>query len=500
MNEIILNVHPLEKRLAILEEGRLVELFVETKDKGNIIGNIYKGTVKDILPGMGAAFIDIGLERTAFLHYSDIVTDFFSLTESDYNPDSNSNQDSSKISDLLTKGQEIIVQIQKGPINRKGARLNGQISVPGKYLVLFPNKSKVALSRKMNTAAEKNRIKSILNRIKDKNVGLIVRTDAEGISEEDLIVEYEGLYKNWKLVEQKINTAPTPSCIYDQNDLPSKLIRDFFSSQVDRLVVDDKLFMKELISELKDVASELASRIELYDEDSPIFDAFGIEREIQKIFHSHISLPSGGNIAIEQTEALVAIDVNTGSFTGHRNYESTVKKTNIEAAIELARQLRLRDLSGMVVVDFIDMGSESHKNEVFEILKRSLRKDRARNKAYYFGALGLVAITRKRTGPGLLNTYSEQCECCNGTGRILSREAVAMKIHRSLERSEYYVRKNLVVLVIHPRIKDYLQKYPGYFKGIKPRVIIEEDSTLSIDKYRIFTENKKKELTIVYSA
>ncbi len=500
MNEIILNVHPLEKRLAILEDSRLMELFVETKDYGNIIGNIYKGKVKDILPGMGAAFIDIGLERTAFLHYSDIVTDFFSLIEAENQTQNTSDQDSSKITDLLTKGQEIIVQIQKGPINRKGARLNCQISIPGKYLVLFPGKSKIALSRKMNTSAEKNRIKNILNKVKDKNVGFIVRTDAEGISEEDLITEYEGLYKNWKLVEQKINTAPTPSCIYDQNDLLNKLIRDFFSSQVDRLVVDDKAFMKELISELKDVASDMVSRIELYDEDSPIFDAFGIERELQRIFHSHIALPSGGNIAIEQTEALVAIDVNTGSFTGHKNYQSTVKKTNIEAAIELARQLRLRDLSGMVVVDFIDMESEVAKNEVLEILKKNLRKDRAKNKAYFFGALGLVAITRKRTGPSLLNTYSEPCEYCNGTGRILSREAVAMKIHRSLERAEFYVRKKPVTLVIHPRIKEYIDSYPGFFKGIKPKVIIEEDSDIRMDTYRIFYDDKRKELTIVYSA
>jgi len=500
MNEIILNIHPLEKRLAILEDSRLMELFVETKNKGTIVGNIYKGRVKDILPGMGAAFIDIGLDRTAFLHYSDIVTDFFSLTETNSQARKYSDQESKKINQLLTKGQEIIVQIQKGPINKKGARLTCQISVPGKYLVLFPNKSKIAISRRINSGSEKNRIKSILNKVKDKNVGVIVRTDAEGISEEDFINEYEGLYKSWKLIEHKINVEPTPSCIYDQNDMASKLIRDFFNSQVNRLVVDDSEFMKRLITELKDVAPDLVSRIEYYDEDSPIFDAFGIEREIQKIFHAHIPLPSGGNIAIEQTEALVAVDVNTGSFTGHKDYESTIRKTNIEAAVELARQLRLRDLSGMVIVDFIDMRSEAYKNEVFEILKRELRKDKAKSKAYFFGPLGLVELTRKRTGPGLLNTYSEHCQCCNGTGRVLSREAVAMKIHRSLERAEYYVRNKPITLVIHPLIKEYLQAFPDYFQGIKPKVIIEEDNEINMDKYRIFYDDPQKELTIVYSA
>lgn len=500
MIEIILSVHPLEKRLAILENGRLMELLIETKDVGNIVGNIYKGIVKDILPGMGAAFIDIGLDRTAFLHNSDIETDFFTMTEGETAPENNIDHNSSKIADVLTKGQEIIVQVQKGPINRKGARLTCQISIPGKYLVLFPNKSKVALSKKIYTVSEKNRIKGILNRIKDSNVGLIVRTDAEGISEEDLISEYEGLFKTWKLVEHKINTEPTPSCIYDLNDFKSKLIRDFFNSEIARLIVDDKKFMKELIYDLKDVAPDLVSRIELYDEDSPVFDAFGIEREIERIFHSHIPLPSGGNIAIEQTEALVAVDVNTGSFTGSKDYATTVKRTNIEAAIELARQLRLRDLSGMVIVDFIDMSSEADKNEVFEFLKRNLRKDRAKNKAFFFGPLGLVEITRKRTGPGLLNTYSEHCHCCNGTGRVLSREAIAMKIHRSLERAEYYVRNKGVTLVVHPEVKEYLLAYPEYFKGIKPRVILEEDNKLSKDRYRIFTDGKKKELTIVYSA
>ncbi len=500
MNEIILNIHPLEKRLAILEEGRLMELFVETKDKGNIIGNIYKGTVKDILPGMGAAFIDIGLERTAFLHYSDIVTDFFALIESDSAPKSYSEQESKKITDLLTKGQEIIVQVQKGPINRKGARLNGQISIPGKFLVLFPNKSKIALSRKINSPGEKQRIKKILNQIKDKKVGLIVRTEAEGLTEEDFLNEYQGLYKSWKLIEHKINTEPTPSCIYDENDMASKLIRDYFHSDVDRLVVDDKNFMKELITELKDVSPELVNRIELYDEDSPIFDAFGIEREIQKIFHAHIPLPSGGNIAIEQTEALVAIDVNTGSFTGNRDYNTTIRKTNLEAAVELARQLRLRDLSGMVIVDFIDMGSEAHKNEVFEMLKRHLRKDRAKTKAFFFGPLGLVELTRKRTGPGLLNTYSEHCQCCNGTGRVLSREAIAMKIHRSLERAEYYVKNKPITLVVHPAVKEYLDSISNFFNGIKPRVNLEVDNKISMDKYRILHDNNKKELTIVYSA
>ncbi|MCB5230742.1 MAG: Rne/Rng family ribonuclease [Candidatus Cloacimonas sp.] len=502
MNEIVLNIHPLEKRLAILEDNKLVELVVETKDKGNIIGNIYKGVVKDILPGMGAAFIDIGLERTAFLHYSDIVTDFFDDNDNNHQQDRNDrrNSDSSKINKLLTKGQEIIVQVQKGPINKKGARVTGQISIPGKYLVLFPNKEKIAISKKISSGSEKGRIRNILAKIKAQDVGLIVRTDAEGNSEEEFIAEYQGLYQSWRIIEQKIKNDVAPSCMYEQNDLTNKLVRDYFNSNIDRLVVNDKDYMKMLVTALKDIAPDLTDRIELYEEDSPIFDAFGIEKEIERIFHSHIPLPSGGNIVIEQTEAFVTIDVNTGSFIGNKNYESTVRRTNLEAAVELVRQIRLRDLSGIVIVDFIDMSSEGHKNEVFDTLRRNLRRDRAKNKAYYFGPLGLVEITRKRTGPGLLNTYSQHCQTCNGTGRVLSREAIAMKIHRSLERAEYFAMNKPITLIVNPEIRTYLSNYPDYLKGMSLRIILEEDEKLSLDKFKIFLDGRKKELSIVYSA
>jgi ribonuclease G len=486
MNEIVLSIHPYEKRLAILEDSRLMELVVERRDQENIIHNIYKGTVKDILPGMGAAFINIGLERTAFLHYSDIVTDFFDDADEEAPQKIRSDGKSSRIKDILKEGQEIIVQVKKGPIHKKGARLTCQISIPGKYLVLFPNKTKIAISRKIYSGAEKNRIKNILQKIKDKNVGLIVRTDAEGNSEEEFMSEYQGLFRTWQLIEHKIQTAEPPSCIYDDNDLANKLIRDFFSSSVDRLVVDDKKFLKQLVSDLKDIAPDMAKRTELYREDSPIFDAFGIEKEIEKMFHSRVPLPSGGNIVIEETEALVSIDVNTGSFTGHRNYETTVKKTNTEAAIELARQIRLRDLSGIMVVDFIDMESEANKSEVFEIFKKHLRKDRAKNKAFFFDALGLVEVTRKKTGPGLLNTYSEQCPHCNGTGRFLSREAIALNIYRSLQRTEYYAANKNVRLVLHSAMNDFLLQHPGYFKGLRLHIEIEVEPSFARNQFKVF--------------
>jgi ribonuclease G len=498
LNEIIINIHPFEKRVAILEDGKLVELFVEKKNKQNVVGNIYKGIVKDVLPGMGAAFIDVGLERTAFLHYSDIVVDFLDYFDAEQ-PRHHRHGDSSKIGELLKPGQEIIVQVHKGPIGNKGARLTGQISIPGKYLVFFPNKNKIAISRKIASSAEKARIKGILNAIKDENVGLIVRTEAEGSSEEDFTNEYHALAKTWRLVEKQLKFVKPPECVFDENDLANTLIRDLFSSNVDRLVVDNKQFVKTLNAQLEDAAPELMNRIELYQEDSPIFDAFGIEKKIETIFQSRLYLPSGGNIRIEQTEALVAVDVNTGSFTGHSNYEETVKKTNIEAAIEIARQIRLRDLSGIMVLDFIDMAHDSSRDEVLNVLRKELRRDRAKNKVYPFGPLGLVEVTRKRMRPSLVLSYSEPCPNCNGTGKNLSRDAVVMRIHRWLSRSEYFIGNMNVRVVVHPNVRKFLLDHPDYMSSFKNRTEFVTDENLKPDQFKVYPQGEEKEITTKYN-
>ena len=313
--EIIVNVHPHEKRVAIMEDNRLVELFAEKKDKQMVVGNIYKGVVKNVLPGMGAAFVDIGLSRTAFLHYKDIFPELLLG-----NKKVRIGRDSSKISEILSPGDEIIVQVKKDPIGKKGARVTGKVSVPGKFLVYIPEERKIAISRKITSVKERKRIKSILKPIKEKNVGVIVRTDTEAIENEDFKKEYDGLMKTWKLVKKQLKYSKSPACLFNQSDLSHTLIRDLFNSNVERLVVDDKKLCNQIIRRINDSWPEFSDRVELYQEDSPIFDAYGIEKEIKSIFKSRIPLPSGGNITIEQTEALVAIDVNTGSFTGNNNY------------------------------------------------------------------------------------------------------------------------------------------------------------------------------------
>lgn len=495
-NEIVINSTAYEKRVAILEDHKLVELFAEKKEHQHVLGNIYLGTVRDVLPGMGAAFLDVGLDRTAFIHYRDLEPKL--LPEPPKK--TRSKKKSSSIQDLLSPGQPLPVQIKKEPIGKKGARLTGKISLPGKFLVYIPFSKKVAISRKITTNAEKDRIKGIIKSIKEPNVGVIVRTEAEGIFEEDLVQEYNALAKTWNLISKQIKYAKPPICLFDENDLSFTLVRDLFRSDIDRLVIDDRKLYKQLVTHIKDISPELVERIELYKEKSPIFDAYGIEKEIESIFKSRISLPSGGNITIQQTEALVAIDVNTGSFTGTNNYKETILKTNIEAAYEAARQIRLRDLSGIMVIDFIDMTYEQHQEEVLNVLKNSLKRDRAKNKIYPFTPLGLVEISRKRTRASLLLSYSEQCPHCNGTGRMLSKDSMAVRISRWLKRAQFFIKNEPLIIVVSPNVKQYINENLQMFKDISNNIEFKGDKTYQPDHFKVYSAKTKKELTKQYNA
>ena len=495
-NEIIVNVHAFETRVAILEDNKLVELFAEKREKKLLVGNIYKGVVKNVLPGMGAAFLDVGLARTAFLHFKDIDPNTLTAAKKKIFK----KNDSSLIRKILAPGQEIIVQVKKDPLGKKGARITGKLSIPGKFLVFMPNGKKIAISRKITSAAEKTRIKKILGDLKDENVGLIVRTDTEKIVVEDFGQEYNGLQGTWKLIEKQIKYAKGPACIYDENDLSFTLIRDLFNSSIDRLVVDDKKLRSRIISRLKHATPELASRIELYKEDSPIFDVYGVEKEIETIFKSRVNLPSGGNISIQQTEALVAIDVNTGSYIGKGNYDDTIEKTNLEAASEIARQIRLRDLTGIMVLDLIDMRKEKSRELVYTKLKKTMKRDRAKNKVYPFSPLGLIEISRKRTRPSLLLTYSEQCPHCNGTGRLLSRDSVAVKISRWLQRASYFIKNDSLKIIVHPNVREFMKDHPDIFSDVKNKLEFDSDSKIALDKFKVFSLKNNKELTERYNA
>ena len=498
-SEIVLNIQPLEMRMAVLEDSQLVELYVEKEIKQNYVGNIYKGIVKDVLPGMGAAFIDIGLERTGFLHYTDLSNENFEDIELEEGDVENKFliSDAYKIGEYLKTGQEIVVQVQKGPIGSKGSRLIGQISIPGKYLVFIPYEDKIAISRKIYSYQEKNRIKSILNTCREKNTGLIVRTEAEGSTTEELQDEYKMLLNTWRFLEKKINNSEAPCCILDENDMVSTLVRDLFTSKIDRLVVDDFDFYTQITSRLKEYNTELSHRCEYYSEDTPIFDAYNIEKTIEKSFRSKIFLPSGGNIVIEPTEALVSIDVNTGSFTGKKNmnFEETITKTNLEASKEIVRQIRLRNLSGIVVIDFIDMFDEKNKQKIFEQMTSGLRKDKAKSRAFPFTPLGLMEVTRKRTRSTIMQTYFERCPFCHGTGKILARDSVLFKINRWLMRAEYFMQNKQLNIYVHPNVKNTYDKKNQILIQTSNQVKIIEDPGLDQDAYRVMLVNEKKNIT-----
>ena len=490
--EIVVNSQHFETRIAILENHQLVELFTEKTENQLIVGNIYKGIVRNVLPGMGAAFLDIGLKRTAFLHYSDIDPNFF--TEKNVKM----SRDSSRIKEILSPGDEITVQVKKGPIGKKGARVTGTLTIPGKFIIFMPYQEKVAVSRKISSTKEKHRIISLLEEIKSPTTGIIIRTDAEGNSEDDFITEYKDLEKTWNLLEKQMKYAKAPHCIYEENDLSFKLIRDIFSSQIDRLVLDDKKLRQKMISRLKILDPDLISKIELYNEDSPIFDAYGIEKEIEKTFDSKVFLPSGGNITIDQTEALLAIDVNTGSFIGKNSYSDTIRQTNMEAASEIARQIRLRDLSGIMIIDFIDMTNSKHQDEVLQVLRKALKHDREKNKIYPFSPLGLVEISRKRSRPNLLVSHSERCPHCHGTGRILSRDSVAVRVSRWLQRNEFFLKKEPLTISVHSNVENFIIEHPDVIPKHIHNYEIIGNPEMNYDQFKVISKITKKDLTAKY--
>jgi len=328
---------------------------------------------------------------------------------------------------------------------------------------------------------------------------LIVRTEAEGCDEDELRTEYEALLKTWKLIEKKIRYLKAPVCVFEENALENYLIRDLFGENVDRLVIDDKNFAKNIIHQLVDISPELIHNIEIYKEDTPIFDAWGIEKKIETIFHSRIYLPSGGNIKIEQTEALVAIDINTGSFTGKTNYEETIKKTNLEAAAEIARQIRLRDLSGVIIIDFIDMANEQNKQEVLEMLRKNLKRDRAKNKVYNFTELGMVEMTRKRMRTSLIANFSDPCPLCHGSGRIVSKDTMLMRIYRWLNRSEYFIQDRKLRIVVHPELLEHIQNNYEYFTAYKDQIEIVSDPEMRTDQFKVLLLPDLEDITAKFS-
>jgi ribonuclease G len=509
-NEIVINVAINETRIAILEESRLVELWVERPEKERMVGHIYKGVVTSVLPGMQAAFVDIDLPKRAFLHVSDVADsaiEFSSLLDM---PDEEEFLRKPRgrgvpIQSILQKGQEILVQVIKEQIGTKGPRVTSQISIPGRFLVLIPSEEHVGVSRKIEAWSERKRLKKLVVGLRPEGFGLIVRTIGKGKTEKEFQQDIDNLQRTWRRIKERAAKTKAPALVHREMGITSSLIRDLFTEDIDHLVLDSEKEYDEIISYLKVVSPNLCSRVELYEDSTPIFDAHHIESEIDKTFHRKVWLKKGGYIVIDHTEALVTIDVNTGRYVGKGNQAETVLRTNLEAANEIARQLRLRDIGGIIVVDFIDMEDSQHRRRVLSELKKTLKRDRSKNSVSEMSEFGLVEMTRQRVRPSLIHTFSDVCPTCDGTGRVISIMTVVTRIDRWLKRAKVSSKEKKLLLVIHPLVREFLLKnreeqLAKLRRQYRFRIQVEGDSTLNVDQYRIFSLTSQRDITDQFKA
>ena len=406
--EMLISHDASETRVAFLEDRELVELYIE-RPKRSVVGNIYLGRVKDVLPGMQAAFVDIGLEKNAFLYVDEVIT-----------PEGLEDLPKRDIQSLLRSGQQVMVQVLKDPMGTKGARVTTDVTLPGRFLVLMPFSEFIGVSRKL-PEEERERLHQAIEGQVPRGLGVIVRTVAQGVPIRDLVSDLEFLLRLWKRVDHQAQEGLAPEVIYTEMDLALRMVRDVFSANFRRLLIDDKTTFEKTVSFLKKTSPELVRRVDLYREREPLFERFGLQPTIDSALRRTLTLPSGGHITIDKTEALTAIDVNTGRFVGKKSLEDTISKTNLEAAEEAVRQLRLRDIGGIIVIDFIDMESPANRTQLMAHLNGLLERDRTKTRVSEISRLGLVEMTRKNVTDGLYGMLTEPCPCCGGDGRILSQ-------------------------------------------------------------------------------
>ncbi|MDX1633871.1 MAG: ribonuclease G [Marinobacter sp.] len=431
--EILINVTPVETRVALVENGMLQEAYIERTSRKGIVGNIYKGKVVRVLPGMEAAFVDIGLERAAFIHASDVVNGNSQAEDRSEAPKSVPD-----IRSLLREGQSLVVQVTKDPIGTKGARLTTQLSIPSRYLVFMPEVPHVGISQRIEDEAERARLKEIVERgaaeLGDDGFGYIIRTAAEAASAEDLLADMAYLHRLNQSIHERINNAPLPSVIYQDLPLFIRTIRDLIRPATEKVRIDSRESYQRVIEFVSEFVAEFSDKVEYYPGERPIFDLYSVEDEIQKALSRKVQLKSGGYVIIDQTEAMTTIDINTGAFVGHRNLEETIFKTNLEAARAISRQLRLRNLGGIIIIDFIDMEDPEHQRQVHRMLEKMLERDHAKTKITGVSELGLVEMTRKRTTESLGQILCEPCPICDGRGFLKTSETVCYEIFREILR------------------------------------------------------------------
>ncbi len=447
--EFLINAGPSETRMAVLEEKQPVEIVIERLHTSRRVGNIYRGRVENILPGMQAAFVDIGMEKNAFLYVDDLQ--IFKGQEEGINGPA------PPINKLLRLGQEIVVQVVKEPIGNKGARVVTNITLPGRYLVLMPSVKYVGVSRRIEDEKERERLRTLAQKLRPRGMGLIVRTAAEGVDEKELRMDRDFLLSLWQKVRKKARKGPVPSLLYHDHDLLYRILRDLFTEDVERLIIDDQSAYEKALELMDSLSPHLKNRVELYKGSRPLFEVYGIETQIKEALQRKVWLPSGAYLIFDQTEALTVIDVNTGKFTGSTNLEDTVLATNLEAAKEIARQIRLRNLGGIIIIDFIDMASEKNRRQVLEVFSQELAKDKQKTNILGFTSLGLLEVTRKKIRPSLREQLQQPCAACEGTGYLFSPETQAAAVERWIIQLAAGREKDQALLIgVNPAVASLL--------------------------------------------
>ncbi len=532
--EILISATQREVRVAIIEDDQLVELQVDRPEARRMVGDIYWGKVEAVLPGLQAAFVDIGTDKSAFLHNSDLAYDEDDDEDADDDgdepadvevPDSveaaaaeapaasskprggrRRRKEPPQIQDVLKKGQDIIVQVSKEPISTKGPRVTAQVSMAGRFLVYMPFASRVGVSRKIGERAERQRLRGQVESVMPKNSGgVIVRTVGEDVTVDTFKRELDTLISQWQRINKKTKfVGKPPKLLHRETSLTRGIIRDLFSTKVDSLTVDSKQLHNEILEYLGGIAPELVERVHLYEDKKGLFDHAGIEPEIRDLFKRRCDLPSGGYLIIEPTEALVSIDVNSGRYTGKKDPEKTILRTNTEAAREVARQMRLRDLGGIIVADFIDMETRQNRDKVLQELRTHLGRDRARTKAFAVSDLGLIEMTRQRVRQSHLQNMTEACQVCHGTGRVFTAETIVRRMERSVRRMAAEGRRDHLLVRLHPDTATYVLEQESDLmkkleKGVGFGIEMRDDPLLRPDEFKLVVKGAGRDVTQQYA-
>lgn len=543
--EIVINVAANETRIAITEDGRLAELYVESANKEKMVGDIYVGRVAKVMAGIKAAFIDLGLKQDGFLHFSDIgnrLEEYSAMIGDDdedeeddeenegdggetpvladgtqqpseraqqtarNRPPRNRELDKPPRRDIqLEKGQEIIVQITKEPVGRKGVRVTSEVSLAGRFLVLLPFDGKIGISKKIGSFKEKRRLKKIVQSILPEGFGAIIRTVAEGRDDSSLRNDLEDLIGTWREIEKTVKSEKPPALLYKDMSTTSSVIRDLFSNDVSRVVIDSKKLHKEICAYIKYTSPALLDKIELHRERQPIFDTYGVEKEIETSLSRKVWLKTGGYLIIEHTEAMVVIDVNSGRYAAKKEQEQNSLRTDLEAAREISRQLRLRDIGGIIVCDFIDLDDERNRKKVFEELKKEFRRDRAKVTVLPMTDFGLIQITRQRIRQSIIHSFTESCPSCGGTGLVQSKTTTMNKLERWIRRFKAETGKKRMILRVNPEVAAQLTE--GFFSRLKKMTIkhmvmirLESEQSVPIGEFRVLSYDERKDITDQYQA